>query len=191
MYEFVFKEAGLRLPFTLLQRSVFSWLRLCPSQLHPNALAFLRAFEIVCGYLDVEATLPLLFRVFHLQRLRDPDGKWSWVSFKQPKKLFAIYQDSIKHFKSWYFLVKPLTPEVENHLFEEREYIEDGVKKVGPSARFPLEWQPDHFERGTDYYIFRDEDLNERDTGGVSAARFFRGRVQAGHVHVSQWGPPF
>src|SRR4051812_35639573 len=32
MYEFVFKEAGLHLPFTLLQRSVFSWLRLCPSQ---------------------------------------------------------------------------------------------------------------------------------------------------------------
>src|SRR3954471_712846 len=166
MYEFVFKEAGLRLPFTHLQRSVFSWLRLCPSQLHPNALAFLRAFEIVCGYLDVEATLPLLFRVFHLQRLRDPDGKWSWVSFKQPKKLFAIYQDSIKHFKSRYFFIKPLTLEAEDHLFEEREYIEDGVKKVGPSARFPLEWQPDHFDCGTDYYIFRDEDLNERDMGG-------------------------
>src|SRR4051812_6999693 len=173
MYEFVFKEVGLRLHFTCLQRSVFSWLRLCPSQLHPNAFAFLRAFEVVCGFLEVEATLPLFFRIFHLQRLRDSDGKWSWVSFKQPKKLFAIYQDSIKHFKSRYFLVKPLTPEAENHLFEEREYIEDGVKKVGPSARFPLEWQPDHFERGTDYYIFRDEDLNECDTGGYQRLASF------------------
>ncbi|XP_058768787.1 uncharacterized protein LOC131642566 [Vicia villosa] len=173
MYEFVFKEAGLRLPFTHLQRSVFSWLRLCPSQLHPNALAFLRAFEVVCGYLEVEATLPLFFRVFHLQRLRNPDDKWSWVSFKQPKKLFAIYQDSIKHFKSRYFIIKLLTHDAENHLFEEREYIEDGVRTVGPAARFPLEWQPDHFEHGTDYYIFWDEDLNERDTGGYQRLASF------------------
>src|SRR4051812_10967769 len=41
MYEFIFKEVGLRLPFTHLQRSFFGWLRLFPSQLHPNAFAFL------------------------------------------------------------------------------------------------------------------------------------------------------
>src|SRR4051812_48976054 len=63
MYKFVFKEVGLRLPFTHLQRSVFGWLRLCSSQLHPNAFAFLRAFDIVCGFLEVEATLPLFFKV--------------------------------------------------------------------------------------------------------------------------------
>lgn len=99
MYEFVFKEVGLRLPFTQLQKDVFRWLQLAPSQLHPNAIAFLREFEIVCAFLEVDPSLPLFIRVFHLQRLRDRD-RFNWVSFKQPKKLFAIYQDSVQHFKN-------------------------------------------------------------------------------------------
>ncbi|MCH82876.1 hypothetical protein A2U01_0003689 [Trifolium medium] len=54
MYEFAFKELGFRLPFSTLATGVFGWLKLAPSQLHPNSLAFIRAFEIVCEYLEVE-----------------------------------------------------------------------------------------------------------------------------------------
>lgn len=77
MYDFAFKEVGLRLPFTNLQQSVFNWLQLSPSQLHPNAFAFLQAFKIVYIYLDVEPTLPSLLRVFHLHRLREIDEKYN------------------------------------------------------------------------------------------------------------------
>jgi hypothetical protein len=48
MYEFVFKELGLRLPFSPLATEIFAFLRLAPSQLHPNAMAFVLAFEHLC-----------------------------------------------------------------------------------------------------------------------------------------------
>jgi hypothetical protein len=64
MYEFAFKEAGLRLPFSGLVVNIFKNLRLAPSQLHPNTMAFIRAFELLCEYLEVEATRRLFFTIF-------------------------------------------------------------------------------------------------------------------------------
>ena len=58
MYEILFRDLGLRLPFTDLQAAVFEHLHLAPSQLHPNSIAFLWAFEIVCEYLKIEDTTP-------------------------------------------------------------------------------------------------------------------------------------
>ncbi|KAI5391422.1 hypothetical protein KIW84_076288 [Lathyrus oleraceus] len=99
MYEFAFREAGIRLPFNSFQMSVFKWLRLAPSQLHPNALAFMRAFELVCQFLGIGCTRALFFHVFHLQR-SGSRGRHSWVSFKQPVRLFKTYEDSVRHFKT-------------------------------------------------------------------------------------------
>jgi hypothetical protein len=50
MYEFVFKELGVRLPFSPLVVEIFRFLRLAPSQLHPNAMAFVLAFQHLCEY---------------------------------------------------------------------------------------------------------------------------------------------
>ncbi|MCI73729.1 hypothetical protein A2U01_0094993, partial [Trifolium medium] len=47
MYEFAFKDLKMRLPFSELVVGVFGWLDLAPSQLHPNSLAFIRAFELL------------------------------------------------------------------------------------------------------------------------------------------------
>ena len=68
MYEIIFRDLGLRLPFNDFQVEVFNHLNLAPSQIHPNAIAFLRAFELTCRFLRIGATIPLFFRVFHLQR---------------------------------------------------------------------------------------------------------------------------
>ncbi|GAU32291.1 hypothetical protein TSUD_63080 [Trifolium subterraneum] len=46
MYQIAFEHMGLRLPFTDLEVAIFNHLELCPSQLHPNSLAFICAFEI-------------------------------------------------------------------------------------------------------------------------------------------------
>lgn len=113
----------------------------------------------MCDYLEVVPTLNVFLRDFHLQRLCDPDGKYSWVSFKQPKKLFAIYQYSVKHFKDRFFILKPLTRAAEEKLFKIVEHHET----PHPSARFPLEWQYDHFQLEMESYIFRDEDMRNRD----------------------------
>lgn len=85
------------------------------------------------------------------------------MSFKQSKKLFGIYQDSVNNFKDKYFMVKPLTPTVDASLFENMEYERDGVMKSELQCIFPLEWQYEHFERGTEAYILKDEDLNDQD----------------------------
>ncbi|MCI57434.1 hypothetical protein A2U01_0078685, partial [Trifolium medium] len=74
-------------------------MNLAPSQLHPNLMAFLRAFELVCQYLEVEPIVPLFFRVFKLQRQPSRDGRHGWVSLKQQVKLFKMFVDSVRHFK--------------------------------------------------------------------------------------------
>ncbi|MCI22158.1 hypothetical protein A2U01_0043334, partial [Trifolium medium] len=117
MYEFAFKELGFRLPFSDLAAGVFGWLKLAPSQLHPNSLAFIRAFEIVCEYLEVEPTLPLFFRVFKLQR-QPPRNGHGWMSLKQQTKLFKMFVDSVCGFKVRYYVVRPRTPSARDSLYE-------------------------------------------------------------------------
>ena len=66
MYEIIFKYLRLRFSLNDFQVGVFHHLNLAPSQLHPNAIAFLRAFKLTCRFLRIRATIPLFFRVFHL-----------------------------------------------------------------------------------------------------------------------------
>ncbi|MCI65536.1 hypothetical protein A2U01_0086794, partial [Trifolium medium] len=51
MYEMAFRNLGFKMPFIDLVIVVFRHLRLAPSQLHLNSLAFLRAFEITADHL--------------------------------------------------------------------------------------------------------------------------------------------
>ncbi|MCI26922.1 hypothetical protein A2U01_0048120, partial [Trifolium medium] len=67
-WEIAFQQLGYRMPFTDLETAVFRHLRVSPSQLHPNSLAFLRAFEVTTGYLEIVPTLRLFFHAFGLQR---------------------------------------------------------------------------------------------------------------------------
>ncbi|MCI18164.1 hypothetical protein A2U01_0039316, partial [Trifolium medium] len=68
MYEIAFQQLGYRMPFTDLETEVFGHLRVSPSQLHPNSLAFLRAFEVTAGYLKIAPTLKLFFHAFESRR---------------------------------------------------------------------------------------------------------------------------
>jgi hypothetical protein len=70
MYQIVFEHMGFRLPFSDLEVAIFNHLELCPSQLHPNSSAFIRAFEIVTAYLELAQTIPLFFHLFGIQRSR-------------------------------------------------------------------------------------------------------------------------
>ncbi|GAU22743.1 hypothetical protein TSUD_138670 [Trifolium subterraneum] len=112
MYQIAFEHMGLRLPFTDLEIAIFNHLEICPSQLHPNSLAFIRAFEIVAAYLQLAPTVPLFFHIFGIQRSR-PRGnvtdKCGWVSLKQHKKYFEIFEESLRGFKDKWYVVRPIT----------------------------------------------------------------------------------
>ncbi|MCI67852.1 hypothetical protein A2U01_0089111, partial [Trifolium medium] len=62
-------------------------------------MAFIRTFEMLCEYLEVDPTLSLFFRIFKLQRQSTKDGRHSWVSLKRQVKLFKMYVDSVRGFK--------------------------------------------------------------------------------------------
>jgi hypothetical protein len=109
MYEFVFKELGLRLPFSPLATEIFKFLKLAPSQLHPNAMAFVLAFEHLCEYKCVVPTRALFFRVFQFQRTTKEFGRRSWVSLKNRVSLFDMYAESIRGFKSRFYFVRLMT----------------------------------------------------------------------------------
>ncbi|GAU42006.1 hypothetical protein TSUD_236730 [Trifolium subterraneum] len=52
-YQIAFEHMGYRLPFSDFEVAVFRYLHLIPSQLHPNSLAFIRAFEMTAvGFKD-------------------------------------------------------------------------------------------------------------------------------------------
>ena len=73
MYDIMFWEMGLRLPFSDFGVAVFRHLRVAPSQLHPNNITFIQAFEMVYDYLKIWATILLFFYCFHLQRSKIND----------------------------------------------------------------------------------------------------------------------
>ena len=107
MYEIVFWVMGPRLPFSDFEVTVFRHLRVAPSQLYPNDIAFMRVFKIVCDYLKIWANIPLFFYCCHLQRSK-VDDKRGWVALKKGnKKWFKAYLEFVRHFKDMYILVQP------------------------------------------------------------------------------------
>ncbi|PNX66710.1 hypothetical protein L195_g055238, partial [Trifolium pratense] len=132
VYQIIFEHMGYRLPFTDLEVAVFRYLRVTPSQLHPNSMAFLRAFQVTCKFLNIAPTLKLFFHAFFLQR-SCPKGekakgkasksgevlegsRFGWVSFRQRRSLFRMYEDSIRGFKERYYAVRPITSEGWKHV---------------------------------------------------------------------------
>lgn len=81
MYEIIFREMGLRVPFTDFQIFVFNHLELAPSQLLPNSVAFLWAFELTCQHLNIGVTVSLLFYCFTVQHKME-HARWGWVFLK-------------------------------------------------------------------------------------------------------------
>lgn len=95
MYEIVFREMGFRVSFTDFLISDFNHLELAPSQLHPNSIAFLRAFELTCQHLNIRVIVSLFIYYFTVQR-KTEHGRWGWVSLKHSKRLFRPFSDSLK-----------------------------------------------------------------------------------------------
>ncbi|CAJ2654953.1 unnamed protein product [Trifolium pratense] len=175
MYEMAFKELGFRLPFNDLEAGIFGRLRVAPSQLHPNSLAFIRAYQILCRYLEVEATVALFFYIFQIQRQRVGDRQ-GWISLKhQSSKIFRMFVESARGFKERYYVVRALTEFAEDSLHMEKPvFNEDGTPQLDEEGgqvtewvlRFPLSWSSEHFDLRTDEYLTAAEDLTPAEMAG-------------------------
>ncbi|GAU19533.1 hypothetical protein TSUD_303460 [Trifolium subterraneum] len=185
VYQIIFEHMGLRLPFSDLEVAVFNHLELCPSQLHPNSLAFIRAFEIVVAYLQLAPTVPLFFHIFGIQRSR-PRGnvtdKCGWVSLKQHKKYFEIFEESLRGFKDKWFVVRPITfvgwktiivrgPKLDD---EGRvEHRDDGEHIEVDCERFPFCWSMKHYAREAKSFTFRKGALSKEELADLKVLEEF------------------
>ncbi|GAU46914.1 hypothetical protein TSUD_402950 [Trifolium subterraneum] len=185
MYQIAFEHMGLRLPFTDLEMAIFNHLEICPSQLHPNSLAFIRAFEIVAAYLELAPTVPLFFHVFGIQRSR-PRGnvtdKCGWVSLKQHKKFFDIFEESLRGFKDKWFVVRPITsagwktilvrgPKLDD---EGRvKHRDDGEPIEVDCERFPFCWSKRHYAREAKSFTFKKGDLSKEELADLKVLEKF------------------
>ncbi|GAU40371.1 hypothetical protein TSUD_319830 [Trifolium subterraneum] len=146
MYQIAFEHVGYRLPFSDFEVAVFRYLHLTPSQLHPNSLAFIRAFEMTAAYLGFMPTIPLFFHAFHLQRSRpkgDAANKFGWVSLKQSVKLFEMFLESVRGFKDSYFFVKPLNSvSWQSVIYQGPAKDATGAPLIGPDGRPDEEGNP-------------------------------------------------
>ena len=175
VYEFLFKDLGLRLPFSEFQMAVLCHLDLAPTQLHPNSFAFIRAFELTCEYLEIGVTLPLFFHVFHIQRQRTVEGKFGWVSLKQVKKMFKAFSESIRTFKGRYYIVEPISDRAKESVYTwaiDRD--ERGVPILNEHGRmvnrrfmkFRFSWSNEHFHRNTEEYATNPTVMSKEDVEG-------------------------
>ncbi|CAJ2644657.1 unnamed protein product [Trifolium pratense] len=175
MYELAFRELGYKLPFNDFEAEVFGRLNVAPSQLHPNAMAFIRAYQVLCRYLEVEATVPLFFHIFKIQRQRVGDQQ-GWVSLKHASsKIFKMFVESARGFKERYYVIKPVKEFALNSLYMDKPvFLEDGSPQLDEEGeqvtewglRFPLAWTSEHFQMGTKEYLSAAMDLTPEERAG-------------------------
>ncbi|GAU31939.1 hypothetical protein TSUD_288730 [Trifolium subterraneum] len=171
IYQIVFEHMGYRLPFSDFEVAVFRYLHLTPSQLHPNSLAFIRAFEMTAAYLGFLPTIPLFFHTFHLQRSKpkgDAANKFGWVSLKQSIKLVEMFLESVRGFKDSYFFIRPLNYVSWQSIIYRgpaKDFTEaplvgpDGRPVMEDYSRFPLSWRKSHYMKPASDFIYSAEEL--------------------------------
>jgi len=103
MYQTVFKCIGVCLPFTPFERELLTEINTAPAQLHPNSWAFVRGFQILCGYLGILPSLDVFLHFFEVKK----QGKNFWVSFSgiAGRILLSLFQNSYKSWKGKFFRV--------------------------------------------------------------------------------------
>jgi len=103
LYQAVFKRICLRLPFTTFKMELLTEVNVAPAQLHPNGWAFVRAFQILCGYLGIPRSVDVFLHFFEVKK----QGKSLWVSFSgvTSRILLTLFQNSFKGWKGNFFKV--------------------------------------------------------------------------------------
>ncbi|MED6197288.1 hypothetical protein PIB30_055294 [Stylosanthes scabra] len=96
-------DVGIKFPFSEFECGVLNQLKCAPTQIHPNAWAFVRGFEILMEYLGVDPLLEVFFSFFQAKGVRK--GGLVTLNSVQGKALFCLYRQSYKDFKEMFVKV--------------------------------------------------------------------------------------
>ena len=69
-YQVVFKTIGVRLPFSWFEKELLTEINVAPAQLYPNSWAFVKAFDILFGFLGCAPSVDLFLHFFEVKRQR-------------------------------------------------------------------------------------------------------------------------
>ncbi|MED6218390.1 hypothetical protein PIB30_026353 [Stylosanthes scabra] len=104
MYECLFSKLGVRVPFTQFEQDVLFNCRVAPTQLHPNSWGFMKAFQSVCWYLQLDLSLRAFLYFFHLTRpFSQKKSRWASFRAREGRRIFSLYEESFHDFKNYYF----------------------------------------------------------------------------------------
>ncbi|KAK7243600.1 hypothetical protein RIF29_38405 [Crotalaria pallida] len=135
MYEDLVSLLGARLPFSEVETRLLQVLGIAPSQLHPQAWAFLRAFQKYCQTKNLLCLVQTFLCLFHPQTTIKESGELErlWVSVKSRSHygLFAKYLDSWKYFKKKFFRYEYIL----DQLATNPDQIELESRRVRPRIR--------------------------------------------------------
>ncbi|CAJ2633239.1 unnamed protein product [Trifolium pratense] len=92
-----------------------------------------------------------------------PSTKHGWVSLRQRKRLFDMFDESVRGFKSVFYGVRPITTKGWNNFVRRGHRIdelgqevldEQGLPIEEDFARFPFYWRRDHYSMSTKEFVF-------------------------------------
>jgi len=100
----VFRRVGLRLPLTPFERELLTETNIAPAQLHPNSWAFVRGFQIFCGYLGILLSVDVFLHFFEVKK----QGKSLWTSFSGvvSRIILTLFKNSLKGWRGKFFKVR-------------------------------------------------------------------------------------
>ena len=67
-YQVVFKTIGVRLPFSRFEKELLMEINAAPAQLYPNSWAFVKAFDILFGFLGCAPSVDIFLHFFEVKR---------------------------------------------------------------------------------------------------------------------------
>jgi hypothetical protein len=109
-------------------------------------------------------------------------GQRSWVSLKQRVSLFDMYVESVRGFKSRYYIVRPETQAGKYALYKREldknadgtvKKNEDGTDKTKEVGRFQMSWTNEHFKKDTDHYLIADSSMTVAEKQGFELLQNF------------------
>ena len=102
-YQVVFKSVGVRLPFSRFERELLTKINAAPAQLYPNSWAFVKAFNILFGFLGCAPSVDIFLHFFEVKRQRN--NLWVTLSNVPGRVLLTPFQHSFTGWKGKFLKV--------------------------------------------------------------------------------------